>query len=220
MVANTFAHYCSSRSQGRQYVNDMVKIYSITVTNALDGVAWACRACAIESQQPGSACVPCPAGYYIDEETNQCQECPPNTFLSGHHIYGRDACQPCGPGGSSNKEHSLCYSDCSFTHTEINRTLQYDFSPMGSAGSVTNGPSFTSKGTKYYHLFNISLCATQGYRPAICRDNVTDLSDKDSHSETNYVETFICQSTIIPSDGRGFRSALASQSISLADTFL
>lgn len=85
----------------------MVKIYSITVTNALDGVAWACRACAIESQQPGSACVPCPAGYYIDEETNQCQECPPNTFLSGHHIYGRDACQPCGPGGSSNKVQSM-----------------------------------------------------------------------------------------------------------------
>lgn len=81
----------------------MAKIYSITVTNALDGVAWACRACAIESQQPGSACVPCPAGYYIDKETNQCQECPPNTFLSGHHIYGRDACQPCGPGGRSNK---------------------------------------------------------------------------------------------------------------------
>ncbi|GAA6101845.1 endosome/lysosome-associated apoptosis and autophagy regulator family member 2 [Tachysurus ichikawai] len=220
-VSYTWAFQRTNQNKdGRQYVNDMVKIYSITVTNALDGVAWACRACAIESQQPGSACVPCPAGYYIDEETNQCQECPPNTFLSGHHIYGRDACQPCGPGGSSNKEHSLCYSDCSFTHTEINRTLQYDFSPMGSAGSVTNGPSFTSKGTKYYHLFNISLCATQGYRPAICRDNVTDLSDKDSHSETNYVETFICQSTIIPSDGRGFRSALASQSISLADTFL
>lgn len=85
----------------------MAKIYSITISNALDGVAWACRACAIESQRPGSACVPCPAGYYIDEETNQCQECPPNTFLSGHHIYGRDACQPCGPGGRSNKVLSM-----------------------------------------------------------------------------------------------------------------
>lgn len=85
----------------------MAKIYSITVTNALDGVAWECRACAIESQQPGSACVPCPAGYYIDEETNQCQECPPSTFLSGHHIYGQDACQPCGPGGRSNKVQSM-----------------------------------------------------------------------------------------------------------------
>lgn len=57
----------------------------------------------------------------------------------------------------------MCYSDCSFTHTELNRTLQYDFGPMGSTGSVMNGPSFTSKGTKYYHLFNISLCGTQVY---------------------------------------------------------
>lgn len=34
------------------------------------------------------------------------------------------------------------------------------------------------------------------------------------------VESFICQSTIIPADGRGFRTALSSQSISLADSFL
>uniref|UniRef100_W5K073 Endosome-lysosome associated apoptosis and autophagy regulator family member 2a n=1 Tax=Astyanax mexicanus TaxID=7994 RepID=W5K073_ASTMX len=205
----------------RQYVNDMVKIYLITVTNALDGVASSCRACAIESQQPGSACVPCPAGYYIDEETNQCQECPPNTFLSGHHVYGRDACQPCGPGSRSNKEHSLCFSDCSFTHTELNHTLQFDFSSLGSTGSIMNGPSFTSKGTKYYHLFNISLCGLEAHRPAVCSDNVTDLSDKDPHgSEANKVEAFICQSTVIPSDGRGFRVALSSQSTSLADSFL
>lgn len=59
---------------------------------------------------------------------------------------------------------------------------------------------------------------------AVCSDNVTDLSSKDTQSESaafnNYVETFICQSTIIPADGRGFRTAISSQSISLADTFL
>lgn len=89
--------------QVRQYVNDLVKIYSVTVTNAMDGVASACLACALQSQQAGSSCVPCPAGHYIDKETNQCQECPPNTVLSGHHIYGKEACQPCGPGSKSNK---------------------------------------------------------------------------------------------------------------------
>uniref|UniRef100_A0A8B9RB39 Si:ch211-233h19.2 n=1 Tax=Astyanax mexicanus TaxID=7994 RepID=A0A8B9RB39_ASTMX len=214
-------HPAEIQQNQNRYVNDMVKIYLITVTNALDGVASSCRACAIESQQPGSACVPCPAGYYIDEETNQCQECPPNTFLSGHHVYGRDACQPCGPGSRSNKEHSLCFSDCSFTHTELNHTLQFDFSSLGSTGSIMNGPSFTSKGTKYYHLFNISLCGLEAHRPAVCSDNVTDLSDKDPHgSEANKVEAFICQSTVIPSDGRGFRVALSSQSTSLADSFL
>lgn len=56
------------------------------------------------------------------------------------------------------QDHSLCYSDCHFTHAEGNVTLTYDFSLLGSVGSLLNGPSFTSKGTKYFHHFNISLC--------------------------------------------------------------
>lgn len=94
---------CVFLSQVRQYVNDIAKIYSITVTNAMDGSASGCHACAMMSQQDGSSCVPCPAGHFINKDTNQCQECPPNTFLSGHHIYGHEACQPCGPGSKSNK---------------------------------------------------------------------------------------------------------------------
>ncbi|KAL0196259.1 hypothetical protein M9458_009831, partial [Cirrhinus mrigala] len=145
----------------RQYVNDIAKIYSITVTNAMDGSASGCHACAMMSQQDGSSCVPCPAGHFINKDTNQCQECPPNTFLSGHHIYGHEACQPCGPGSKSNKEHSVCFNDCSFSHMEQNRTLTYDLSALSSVGSIMNGPSFTSKGTKYYHQFNISLCGAE-----------------------------------------------------------
>lgn len=84
----------------------MVKVYSISVTNALDGVASSCRACALvpqNSQQAGSSCIPCPAGFFINRETNRCQECPPNTHLSGRHIYGQEACVACGPGSVSNK---------------------------------------------------------------------------------------------------------------------
>lgn len=59
---------------------------------------------------------------------------------------------------------------------------------------------------------------------AVCTDNVTDIANKDMGSDStqfvNSVDSFICQSTIIPADGRGFRMALASQSISLADTFV
>ncbi|KAL1257061.1 hypothetical protein QQF64_012606 [Cirrhinus molitorella] len=221
-VAFTWAFQRTSQaSDVRQYVNDMVKIYSVTVTNAMDGVASVCRACALQSQQTGSSCVPCAAGHYIDKETNQCRECPPNTVLSGHHIYGKEACQPCGPGSKSNKEHSVCFSDCSFTYTDQNRTLQYDFTALNSAGSIMNGPSFTAKGTKYYHLFNISLCGAEGHKAAVCRDNVTNLPNEDAEGGQlgSSVEAFLCQSTIIPSDGRGLRTALSSQSISLADTF-
>uniref|UniRef100_A0A8C9XFV5 Endosome-lysosome associated apoptosis and autophagy regulator family member 2a n=1 Tax=Sander lucioperca TaxID=283035 RepID=A0A8C9XFV5_SANLU len=115
----------------------------------------------------------------------------------------------------------FCYSDCHFTYAEGNATLTYDFSLLGSVGSLMNGPSFTSKGTKYFHHFNISLC---GGKLAECTDNVTDLSITDSQRENgegaNAVKTFICQSTIIPATGRGFHTALASQSINLADTLL
>lgn len=114
-----------------------------------------------------------------------------------------------------------------------------------------NGPSFTSKGTKYFHQFNISLCGGQVGRDdaealagasgvvftlfffflplrknqlAVCTDNVTDLSVADSQRErgegANTIKTFICQSTIIPANGRGFHAVLSSQSITLADTFL
>lgn len=64
----------------------------------------------------------------------------------------------------------------------------------------------------------------QGQRAAVCTDNVTDVSSKDDESDSaqfvNSVDSFICQSTIIPADGRGFRMAISSQSISLADTFI
>ncbi|KAG7244118.1 hypothetical protein INR49_004935 [Caranx melampygus] len=209
----------------RRYVSDTVKLYSISVTNVLDGVASACRACALvpqNSQRAGSSCVPCPAGFYIDRDTNRCQECPANTHLAGRHTYGQDTCVACGPASISNKEHSRCYSNCSFSHTENNRTLTFDLSPMSAVASMTIGPSFTSKGTKYLHLFNISLCGHEGRRAAVCTDNVTDVSNKDDQGDSaqfvNSVDSFICQSTIIPADGRGFRMAISSQSISLADT--
>ncbi|XP_053318278.1 endosome/lysosome-associated apoptosis and autophagy regulator family member 2 isoform X1 [Spea bombifrons] len=211
--------------ESRRFVNDVVKIYSITATNAVDGVASSCRACALGSQQLStSSCVPCPAGHFIDKESNMCKECPPNTYLSPHQVYGKEACIPCGPGSRSNKDHSACYSDCFLSHVSENQTLTYNFNNLSSVGTLINGPSFTSKGTKYFHVFNISLCGNQGEKMAVCTDNITDVTAKDMEGESedysNFVKTFVCQSTIIPSDSKGFRTALSSQSVSLADEFL
>uniref|UniRef100_A0AAY5KR10 MRH domain-containing protein n=1 Tax=Esox lucius TaxID=8010 RepID=A0AAY5KR10_ESOLU len=210
-------------SDVRQKVSDVVRIHSITVSNSVDGVSSECRACALLAQPSGSLCVPCPPGHYIHPHTSQCTECPPNTRLTSHSSPGPEACSPCGPASKSTKDHSRCFNDCVFSYSENNVSLRFDYSSLGSVGTLMNGPSFTSKGTKYYHLFNISLCGGEGRR-AVCTDNVTDLSSADSPREsgeiTNVVDTFICQSTIIPSSGRGFRTALSSQSISLADTFL
>ncbi|KAE8616447.1 hypothetical protein XENTR_v10008810 [Xenopus tropicalis] len=208
----------------RRFVNDVAKIYSITVTNAVEGVSSSCRACALGPQQLGSSCVPCPAGHYIDKESNMCKECPPDTYLTPHQVYGKEACVPCGPGSKSNKEHSACYSDCLVTYTNENQSLSYNFNSLGKVATLINGPSFTSKGTKYYHLFNMSLCGHGGEKMAVCSDNITDVTGKDieadSEDYSNAVKTFICQSTIIPSDSKGFRTALSSQSVNLADTFL
>uniref|UniRef100_A0AAQ4PPS1 Endosome-lysosome associated apoptosis and autophagy regulator family member 2 n=1 Tax=Gasterosteus aculeatus aculeatus TaxID=481459 RepID=A0AAQ4PPS1_GASAC len=108
---------------------------------------------------------------------------------------------------------TLCYSDCHFTHTEGNVTLTYDLSLLGSVGSLMNGPSFTSKGTKYFHLFKIGLCGGKR-KKRFC------ISMRQKGEGISAVKTFICQSTIIPATGRGFHTALASQSINLADTLL
>ncbi|KAM4677729.1 endosome/lysosome-associated apoptosis and autophagy regulator family member 2 [Discoglossus pictus] len=221
----TWAFQRTTQEQdSRHFVNDIVKIYSITASNALDGVASSCRACAMGPQQFGSSCVPCPAGHFIEKESNKCKECPPNTYLSPHQVYGKEACIPCGPGSRSNKDHTSCYSDCFLSYMHENQSLSYNFSNLSSVASLLNGPSFTSKGTKYYHLFNISLCGNGGEKMAVCTDNITDVTVKDMEEEsedyTNLVKTFVCQSTIIPSDSKAFRTALASQSVSLADTFL
>uniref|UniRef100_A0A8C5PKK2 Endosome-lysosome associated apoptosis and autophagy regulator family member 2 n=1 Tax=Leptobrachium leishanense TaxID=445787 RepID=A0A8C5PKK2_9ANUR len=208
----------------RRFASDVVKIYSIAVTNAADGVSSVCRACALGSQQVGSACVPCPAGHYIDKESSMCKECPPNTYLSAHQVYGKESCIPCGPGSKSNKDHTACYSDCFLFHKHENRSLTYNFNALSDVATILNGPSFTSKGTKYYHLFNMSLCGHGGEKMAVCTDNITDVTTKDMEAEsedyTNSLKTFVCQSTIIPSDSKSFRMALSSQSVSLADTFL
>ncbi|XP_049617154.1 endosome/lysosome-associated apoptosis and autophagy regulator family member 2 [Syngnathus scovelli] len=217
----------------RRYVADNVKLFSIHVTNVLEGVASGCRACALVpdgSRRAGSTCVPCPPGFYIHTETNRCEECPPGTHLAGRHTYGREACVPCGPASISDREHSRCYSDCSFSHLHNNCTLTYDLSALSDVASLTLEPSFTTKGTKYLHLFNISLCGHQGRRAAVCRNNLTDFSgvfNKDEQGNddgaarlANAVDGFICQSTIIPADGRGFRTAISSQSVRLADMFL
>ena len=89
--------------QGRKYTSDVAKIYSINVTNVMDGVASYCRPCALEASDMGSSCTSCPAGYYIDRDSGTCHSCPPNTILKAHQPYGAQACMPCGPGTKSNK---------------------------------------------------------------------------------------------------------------------
>lgn len=59
------------------------------------------------------------------------------------------------------KDHSACFSDCTVSYFRDNQSLNYDFSNLSQVGSLMSGPSFTSRGTKFFHFFNISLCGNE-----------------------------------------------------------
>uniref|UniRef100_A0A8B9PTK3 KIAA1324 n=1 Tax=Apteryx owenii TaxID=8824 RepID=A0A8B9PTK3_APTOW len=111
---------------------------------------------------------------------------------------------------------SLCYNDCSFSLALPGRALRYDFSALATATTFTSAPSFTSKGLKYFHHFNISLCGNHGRKMASCADNVTDARAAEPGS-SRLVTSYVCQAVVVPSDVVGYRGAVSSQPVSLAD---
>uniref|UniRef100_A0A8C5XNI7 Endosome-lysosome associated apoptosis and autophagy regulator 1 n=1 Tax=Microcebus murinus TaxID=30608 RepID=A0A8C5XNI7_MICMU len=206
---------------GRKYTNDVAKIYSINITNVMDGVASYCRPCALEASDTGSSCTSCPAGYYIDRDSGICQSCPPNTILKAHQPYGVQACVPCGPGTKSNKIHSLCFNDCTFTRNTPSRTFNYNFSALANTVTLAGGSSFTSKGLKYFHHFTFSLCGNQGKKMSVCTDNVTDLRIPEGESGfSKSISAYVCQAVIIPPEVTGYKAGVSSQPVSLADRLI
>ncbi|XP_023612863.1 UPF0577 protein KIAA1324 homolog [Myotis lucifugus] len=203
---------------GRKYTNDIAKIYSINVTNAMNGVASYCRPCALEASDMGSSCTSCPAGYYINRDSGTCHSCPPNTILKAHQPYGVQACKPCGSGTQSNKIHTVCYNDCTFSVSSGSRSLDYNFSALANPVSLAGGPSFTSKGLKYFHHFTFSLCGNQGKKMAVCTENVTDLRIPEGESGfSKSITAYVCQALIIPPEVTGYKAGVSSQPVSLAD---
>ncbi|NXA56573.1 K1324 protein, partial [Nothocercus julius] len=110
---------------------------------------------------------------------------------------------------------SLCYSDCSPALAPRGRPLRYDLSALAAPRAFASGPSFTSKGLKYFHLFNISLCGQHGRVAASCADNVTETRAGGPSSHT--VTAHVCQAIVVPSDVLGHKGAVSSQPVSLAD---
>lgn len=62
---------------------------------------------------------------------------------------------------SALQDHSACFSDCLVSDFKDNQSLNYNFSSLSQVGSLMSGPSFTSRGTKFFHFFNISLCGNE-----------------------------------------------------------
>ncbi|XP_043932063.1 endosome/lysosome-associated apoptosis and autophagy regulator 1 [Protopterus annectens] len=208
----------SQHGTERRFSGDIAKIYSVNVTNVMDGVSSYCLPCALGSSDSSSLCTSCPPGNYIDKASSSCFECPVNTYLESHRPYGKQACVSCGPGTKSNQVHSLCYNDCKFIYKHDNRTFRYDFSALKNATSYSSAASFTPKGLKYYREFQIGLCGNKGTKLATCIDNVTDIRISGADSKT--VTSFICQATIVSSEVMGYKTVVSSQPVSLADQLL
>uniref|UniRef100_A0A8C4UBP2 Endosome-lysosome associated apoptosis and autophagy regulator 1 n=1 Tax=Falco tinnunculus TaxID=100819 RepID=A0A8C4UBP2_FALTI len=200
---------------GRRYTSDVAKLYSINVTNVLGGVASFCRRCAPE---PAGSCAPCPPGSAVDHGSGTCRPCPAGTYLRAHPSDGTPACHPCGPGTHSNQLRSLCYNNCSFSLALPGQILHYDFSALAASMAFASGPSFTAKGLKYFHHFNISLCGHQGRKMASCTDNVTDVRLPAGEGDpARVVRSHVCQAILVPPDVMGYKTAVSSQPVSLAD---
>lgn len=196
----------------RQYSADYAKIYSVHITNVLEGTASQCRHCALGSAEAGSTCVPCPPGHYMVNGTGVCKSCPPNTYILAEQPIGAAACILCGPNTYSNKARSACFSDCRLNRrSSEGELLHYNFSPLANATSFQSSPRFTSKGLRYFNYFSVALCGKEGRELARCVDNVTD-----SRRE---VGGYACQSTMVPSDIRG-QSMVSSQPFSIGDTLI
>ncbi|XP_025891861.1 UPF0577 protein KIAA1324 homolog [Nothoprocta perdicaria] len=110
---------------------------------------------------------------------------------------------------------SLCYSDCSPVLAPRGRPLRYDLSALAAPRAFASAPSFTAKGLKYFHLFNISLCGHHGRGAASCADNVTE--PRAGGPSPRAVTAYACQAIVVPSDVRGRKGAVSSQPVSLAD---
>ncbi|XP_068712559.1 endosome/lysosome-associated apoptosis and autophagy regulator family member 2-like isoform X1 [Montipora foliosa] len=187
--------------------SDRVKIYSIIINNTVDGGAEHCRECPVTSSEKG--CINCPKGNYIDTQRHKCVPCPKGTYLNTSNPYGRTACIKCGPALTSEEGSTVCHSNCSFSSKKHNR--KFDLSALNGAHTVTSAPSFTSRGFRYYHLFNVSLCG-QTHRDAFCHSNISLSSGK---SEVFNLTSPVCRMTVIPDP-----HVITTQAMSLGEHLL
>ncbi|XP_068081917.1 endosome/lysosome-associated apoptosis and autophagy regulator family member 2 isoform X2 [Anabrus simplex] len=178
--------------------DDVARIYSINVTNTIDGGAVMCLPCHLDVEDRG--CIPCPPGQYIDPNTTACTPCPEDTTVSDPLAYGEEACEPCGPGLTS-FDGVTCTTKCIFNISGV----QYDLRSLSEPYLVKGNRLFTASGAQYYHLFNISLCGT----------SLNNSYDMEGQSQE--IKSFISRSTIVPGQGAEEDLILSTQSVTLGD---
>ncbi|XP_036720410.1 endosome/lysosome-associated apoptosis and autophagy regulator family member 2 isoform X3 [Balaenoptera musculus] len=187
-----------------------------------------------------SSCHPCPPGTFSDG-TKECRPCPAGTepALGFEYKWWNVL-----PGNMKTSCFNVGNSKCDGMN---GWEVAGDHIQSGAGGSDNDylilnlhipgfKPPTSMTGAMGSELGRITfvfetLCSADcilyfmvGKKLALCTNNITDFTVKEvvagSDDYTNLVGAFVCQSTIIPSESKGFRAALSSQSIILADTFL
>ena len=207
------------------------KIYEITVTNPIVGSAIKCNPC---PQSNVAYCIPCPFGqYYQTSDSNSsinlhqietrkvksrarlntlmtpnCKQCPKNSVINSSLAFPvgvKESCIQCGPGLTDYKGIS-CFSDC---HLNIDGD-SYDLNRLQQPLIYRGGLLFTAGGTKYYHLFNITLCGEHDFK-AVCTNNISTFDSTDGGPDDYGIRSMVCRSTIIPDEDQ----TMSAQSVSL-----
>ncbi|ELT95698.1 hypothetical protein CAPTEDRAFT_110455, partial [Capitella teleta] len=185
------------RSKARR--KDYARIYSVNITNTVNGGAPVCKACPKGADPQG--CVPCPKGQYVDPDSTQCTPCPAGMVVHGANPWGVESCVRCGEGLQPSQDRSECVSSCAFTSSD---GKEYDFHGLSSFRLAEGSRLFTGSGVQYYHLFNISLCGgAETQSLASCQPNITVPDDEVSATR---VSSAICRLTVLPpmpGDGGG-----------------
>ncbi|XP_071449238.1 endosome/lysosome-associated apoptosis and autophagy regulator family member 2-like [Hetaerina americana] len=189
-----------------KFEDDIAKIFTVNITNTIDGGAASCLPCHQDINERG--CIPCPLGEYIDPNTTECVPCPPDTTVSDPLAYGIESCQPCGPGLRS-IDGVTCTTKCIFN---VNNMV-YDLRSLASPYLVKGSRLFTASGAQYFHLFNVSLC---GLSAAQCSNNVSYQAE----GQISQVKSFICRTTIVPSPWAEEGLILSTQSVTLGDELI
>lgn len=194
-----------------QHRLDRVKIHSINITNTIDGGAAMCKECPVKSNKKGdTGCQSCPDGNYINVKEHKCVKCPKDHYLNSTNLYSKDACIPCGPGLTSEEGSTSCHSDCTFASRKY-LGREFDFKALAGPQSVEGGSSFTSRGSRYFHVFNFSICGHPP-KPATCHSNI---SVRTGYRDSENLTAPVCRVTIIPNSYNHL--PLATQPMSLGE---
>lgn len=160
----------------RKFSHDTVKIFSITLTNTLDGGASTCEACAGSSS--AGNCSPCTPSQLWNPTAKRCDSCPPNSIISS----ATGLCTQCPENLTPSLSKKFCISNCRVSIQGGKKA--YDLSPLKGYHQSSTQHFFQVTGESYFHQFNLSFCEET---PAVCKNTAFRVTSSARNTATGLV---------------------------------